>query len=224
MEFGSGRREDVQRGVLPRIENLVRAVAERASDNPLTLKDSLPVLEYVASRVPKAYLRLADLVLEVDEVDGSGGRADKAKEYIRRFLENAAPNERQAAWLRLADLCSATEDAMGEVHALSEAALLPTVTANDIGLIANRLNSRIRELKGNAIEDAWSVEFRVLLERVIETMARSLRRLSATDCSRLAWLYLNVGNGDRARDAAKAGIQRDPNNEHCKRLLERLGK
>ena len=224
MEFGSGRREDVQRGVLPRIENLVRAVAERASDNPLTLKDSLPVLEYVASRVPKAYLRLADLVLEVDEVDGSGGRADKAKEYIRRFLENAAPNERQAAWLRLADLCSATEDAMGEVHALSEAALLPTVTANDIGLIANRLNSRIRELKGNAIEDAWSVGFRVLLERVIETMARSLRRLSATDCSRLAWLYLNVGNGDRARDAAKAGIQRDPNNEHCKRLLERLGK
>lgn len=219
MEFGAGRREDVHRGVLPRIESLVRAVAVRASASPATLGESLPVLEYLAARVPRAYLRLADLVLEVDSSESS---TDRAKEYIRSFLENAALQEKEEAWLRLADLCHSSKDAVGEVHALSEAALLPTVTPEDIGVFANRLNNRIRELKGHSIEDAWSIEVRDLLERVIETMEKRLRALSATNCSRLAWLHLNIGNVDRALDVAKVGIQSDPNNEHCQNLIRKL--
>ena len=43
MEFGAGKQEDVERGVLPRIENLVRAVAIRASSNLETLEERLPV-------------------------------------------------------------------------------------------------------------------------------------------------------------------------------------
>ena len=220
MEFGAGRREDVRRGVLPRIETLMRTVAVRASARPSALEELLPVLEYLAARVPKAYLRLADLVLEVDGLEGS---TDAAKEYIRRFLENADMHERQEAWLRLADLCQGNEDTVGEVHALSEAALLPTVTVEQLGSLANRLNGRIRELKGRRIEDAWSTEVRALLERVIATMAKQETDLSATNCSRLAWLYLNVGSPDRARDIAKVGVQRDPKNEHCQKLLTKLG-
>ena len=131
--------------------------------------------------------------------------------------------QRQEVWVRLADLCHSTKDAVGEVHALSEAALLPTVTPEDIGEFANRLNNRIRELKGRHIEDAWSEEVRALLERVISAMEKRLGDLSATSCSRLAWLHLNVGNEDRARDVAKIGVQRDPSNEHCQNLMRRLG-
>ena len=50
MEFGAGRQDDVVQGVLPRIENLVRAVAIRASSNPTTLEERLPVLEYLATK------------------------------------------------------------------------------------------------------------------------------------------------------------------------------
>lgn len=220
MEFGAGKREDAQRGVLPRIESLVRAVAVRASTSTAALESSLPVLEYLASRVPRAYLRLADLVIEVDDSEGATGRA---KTYLRNFLETADPHEKQEVWLRLADLCHSTKDAIGEVHALSEAALMPTVTPDDIGILANRLNNRIRELKGRRIEDVWSGEVRALLERVIRAMENQLGRLSATSCSRLAWLHLNVGNEDRARDVAKIGSQRDPNNEHCQNLVRKLG-
>ena len=219
VEFGAGRRENVHRGVLPRIESLVRAIAVKASADPATLEVYLPVLEYLAARVPRAYLRLADLVLEVGDPERSAGRA---KEYIRSFLENAPPPEKQVAWLRLADLCRLSDDAMGEVHALSEAALLPTVNSEDIGVFANRLNGRIRELKGRSIEDAWSPEVRDLLERVIKAMEKHLGDLSATNCSRLAWLYLNIGNPDRALDVAKAGIHRDQNNEHCRNLIRKL--
>ena len=220
IEFGAGKREDVHRGVFPRIDSLVRAIAVRVSAGTATLEDSLPVLEYLSSRVPRAYLRLADLVLETDDSERA---AERAKTYLRSFIETADPHEKQDVWLRLADLCRSTGDSVGEVHALSEAALLPTANPEDVGDIANRLNNRIRELKGRRIEDAWSAEVRVLLGRVVAAMDKRISDLSATSCSRLAWLYLNVGNEDRAREVAGIGSRRDPNNEHCQNLLKRLG-
>ncbi len=221
MEFGAGRHEDVHRGVYPRIDRLVRAIAFKASAGAAAPEGYLPVLEFLASRVPKAYLRLADLALEVDRSERG---AERAKVYLRKFLETADPHERWDGWMRLADLCHRTSDAFGEVHALSEAALLPTAAPEDIGNIANRLNNRIRELKGQRIEDAWSPEIRVLLIHVIEAMEKRISALSATDCSRLAWLHLNVGNEARAREIAREGIRRDPSNEHCQNLVKRLGK
>lgn len=220
IEFGAGKREDVHRGVYPRIERLVRAIALKASTSARALEESLPVLEYLASRVPRAYLRLADLVIETDQ---SKPGADRAKTYLRSFLETAQPPEKRDVWLRLADLCRSTGDSVGEVHALSEAALLPTADSEDIADIANRLNNRIRELRGRRIEDAWSTEVRVLFGQVIEAIEKRINDLSATGCSRLAWLHLNVGNEDRAREVAQIGIRRNPINEHCLKLVRRLG-
>lgn len=220
MEFGAGKREDAQRGVLPRIDRFVRAVATRASEDPLALDRFVPILEYVASRVPKAYLPLAELVLEAM---GEEHAAERAKAYLRRFLETAPMHERFQGWQRLAELCHSTNDAFGEVHALSEAALLPAITAVQIGPLANQINNRIRELKGRRVDDAWSPEVRQLIERVANAMERHMHELSATDCSRLAWLFLNIQMEDRARDITKIGLQRDPNNEHCLNLVRRLG-
>ena len=217
MEFGAGKQADVERGVLPRIENLVRSVAVRASSNPTTLEERLPVLEYLATKTPKAYLRLADLVLEVDN-----NSTDRAKKYVRNYLESASIPDRQSAWLKLADLCHSSQDPVGEVHALSEAALLPTSDLDNLGSFANRLNNRIRDLKGRSIADAWSGEIRELLERVIEAMETRLKDLSATNCSRLAWLYLNIGNSQRALDVAKFGSEQEPGNEHCQNLILKL--
>jgi hypothetical protein len=220
MEFGAGKREDAKHGVLPRIDRLVRNVARRASEDPAALERFLPILEYVASRVPHAYLRLAELVIETQGVQRG---ADKAKSYLRRFLETAQTHEKRQAWLRLAVLCHSTNDAVGEVHALSETALLPTITAAEISSLANQINNRIRDLKGRRIEDAWSPEVRSLIERVAIAMERHIDELSATDCSRLAWLYLNIGREDRAREIARIGLERDPNNKHCSNLIGRLG-
>jgi len=218
IEFGAGKREDVHQGVYPRVERLVRSIAVNAKAG--ALEDSFPVLEYLASRVPKTYLILVDLVLETDP--SAEGHA-RAKTYLRRFLEKADPHEKRDAWWRLADLCRSSGDSVGEVHALGEAALLPTTDTEDIAEIANRLNNRIRELKGRRIEDAWSSELLSLLRRVVEGMEKRIDDLSATACSRLAWLHLNVQNDDRAREVVKIGIRRDPSNEHCQNLVRKLG-
>jgi len=219
MEFGAGKREDAHRGVLPRVYRLVGTVAARASENPAALEDFLPILDYLATRVPKAYLRLADLVLEIDP---AGEGEERAAKYLRRFLETAEAQEKMAVWFKLADLCHSADDAIGEVHALAEAALLPTVTPEEIGAVANRINNRIRDLKGRQVEEAWSPEVRLLIENVANEMERHAHAMSATDCSRLAWLYLNIGKTDRARIVARRGLERDPVNQHCLNLVQRL--
>ncbi len=219
LEFGAGKREDAHRGVLPRIDQLVKAAAARASDNPTVLEEFIPILEYLASRVPKVYLRLADLVLEVGDSEHARNRA---KVYLRSFIETADTQERMEVWLRIADLCHSTDDAMGEVHALGEAAILPTATPETIGGIANRINNKVRDLKERKVEASWSREVNQLIERVSNKMECHLSTLSATDCSRLAWLYLNIGQEERARIVAFRGINLEPNNEHCLKLVRRL--
>ena len=219
MEFGAGKREDSHRGVYPRIENLIRTVARRVSVNPRELANVLPILEYIANKYPRTYLRLADLVLEAgDSFDAS----ERAKAYLRSFLVEAEIGDRFEAWMRLARLCRVSDDPIGEIHALCEAALLPTVEQRARGELANHLNNRIRDLKKQRVDDAWSTEVRELLVRVAEVMERRLDSLSGTECSRLAWLYLNVNNPERALDVARVGIVAEPDNVHCQRLIERL--
>ena len=220
MEFGPGKRENAHQGVLPRIDNLVRAITSRARISPKELEKTIPILEYIASRFPKAYLRLTDLLLTVYDDNDS---KERAKHYMRNFLKNAEISERHQVWLDLADICHETDDITGEIHALCEAAFLPISSVEDIGKYANRINKHIRELKDRNEGNIRSGAIQELIEKFIQKMESHLDKLSATNCSRLAWLYRNVGNAERAQDVAMIGIQRDPANEYCKRILLSLG-
>ena len=216
MEFGAGKRGDAHRGVLPRIENLVRAITSRARTSPDELEKAIPILEYLASRFSKAYLRLIDLLLTVYDDNDS---KERAKNYMRNFLKNAEISEQLPTWLDLADICHTTDDITGEIHALCQAALLPVSSVKDIGEYANRINRRIRELKDHNAGNIPSGAIKELIEKFIQKMENYLDRLSATNCSRLAWLHLNIGNVERAQDVAMIGIQRDPTNEYCKKII-----
>ena len=220
MDFGAGKREDAHRGTMPRIERFIKAVAKRSSEKIEEFEELRPVLEFSAEKVPMAYLRLAELVVEL-EVEGY---LEKAKEYLRLFLANsgAAPDARKEAWERLVGICREDEDVLGEIHALTEIALLPGVDGEHVGNVASQLNGAIRRVKQQGRDDARSEQVRSYLERVAEVMEKRRSELSSTNCSRLAWLYLNIGNQDRALDVAKDGHGRDPANEHCQRLLQRL--
>ena len=218
-EIGVGKRADIHRGVMPRIERLIRVVADRASDAPSRVRELLPLLRFLAERIPAVYLRLTDLVTEVD--DSAASRAE-AKEFLRQYLQRTATNDHEYVWRRLADVCHADGDVRGEIHAWSEVALLSGIPIERIGVAANRLNILLRDLKDRRVEEAWSGEVRELLRPVIGRLEQRIGELTGDDCSRLAWLHLNVGNPDRARDVAKIGLQREPRNEHCQRLLRRL--
>ena len=219
MEFGPGRGKGTKQKILPRIENLYRSIASRAQTNPNLFEQYRPIMEFLAEEMPTAFLSLSDLAREVDD---SAHANDRAKGYLRRYLEMTSAPNKQKTWLKLAALCRASQDATEEIHALCEAALLSSSNAVELGHHANRLNNRIRELKSEDNQEAWSHEVHDLLHKVIAAMERQLSKLTATDCSRLAWLYLNVKNDDRARDLARLGVDRDPSNEFCQNLVERL--
>ena len=217
-EFGVGRQgshNDAKYGVFPRIENLIRAIARRVSEDDEKLELELPVLEFLASRVPKAYLRLAELV---EELDNTQQARQRAKGYVRRYLEDDHLLDRQEAWLRLADLCRDDQDVQGEMHALCELALLATPDQDALGRILNRLNRRLRELKDGNFEEARSSAVRALLERVCDKVYGLRASLTATSCSRLAWLCWNIQDVERAREVTAIGLKREPANEYCLNL------
>ena len=218
MEFRAGKKSDVNWGVLPRIEHLIEKVQSRVEQNKAELEKYVPILEYLASRFPEVYLKLMDLILEY-RVDGS---IDSAKIYLRKYLQHHEMPNRKDVWLKLASLCENSSDVNGEVHAYCEAALLSANNQDELGEIANCLNIRIKNLKEYGNEDIWSGEIQQLIDRVIEVMENKKKYLSATNCSRLAWLHLNIGNREQALDLARIGNQRNSHNVYCQRLLESL--
>ena len=176
IEFGPGRGTMAKQGILPRIVNLYKTVAYRAQRNPDLFEQYKPILEFLAQAVPIAFLRLSDLEWEFDDTTQA---KSQAKEYLRRYLEVAPESSKGAVWLTLAGRCRSSEDATGEIHALCEAALLSSSKAEDLGRYAHRLNGRIRELKAERIEEAWSPEVRDLLHRVIGKMENCLEEMDS---------------------------------------------
>ena len=219
MEFGAGSHESVRRGVLPRIETFVGHVAREAASNAEVLEQRLPILEHVALSVPRAYRLLAELVMEV----GGTNALDRAKEYTRRFLENCDGRSKKEGWRKLAKLCSIGGDAVGQIQALAQLATGPAASVEETGEAANQINFVISTLRSSQQWRDRSPEVLPLVREVVAVMDTQRNRLSATDCSRLGWLLVNIGENDRAREVVARGTQVDPNNEHCWNLRESLG-
>ena len=53
-------------------------------------------------------------------------------------------------------------------------------------------------------------------------MAGRLSEATATDCSRLAWLHLSLGDEEAARQIVREGLKKYRGNEYCRNLAERL--
>ena len=223
-ELGTPRRSDIQHGVYPRIEGLIRSCIEEVKLNRTKFNKLLPVLEFLAERVPQTYLRLADLAINLQ---GTNNGLYLSQQYTRRYLEMSDISDisgRHEAWIRLANLYKKSNDPSGEIHALCEAALLPILQPCDLGDFASRINARIFELNNIGAEDMSSEMVRQNLRNLAQYMERYLDKMSATDCSALAWLLINSGNSTRAHDIAQLGLTKDPQNHQCKSIMEELDK
>lgn len=73
------------------------------------------------------------------------------------------------------------------------------------------------------IIDRMSVVERGDLFKPIASLLESyIRVASATDLSRLAWLWLHAGNDERALEVAQIGLKREPDNRFCQSLVDKL--
>jgi hypothetical protein len=212
--FGPGQKSDLAHGIAPKVARLFRQVNAAIRLKPLTLDDYLPILEFVAQHHPPAWLEIANLHERTDRPD----RLERAKDALRRYLEAGPDVESQRfAWLRLAEICQDSEDWSGELHARVELCQIPDADFETITEAANRLNGLLVRQQFLDTE-----EKRVLVAKLARIMAARLAEADGKDHSRLAWLYLHLGDEVSAREITEAGLYKEPYNEHCQKLLARL--
>jgi len=212
--FGAAQQSGIQHGIRPRVRRLFRFVASQVDEDPTHLQKHTPMLEFIGRRYSEAWLMLADLQEEHDALES-------AKRSVRRYLEQK-PSGSGPAWTRLQNLCVKTEDWSGQAHALLETSELPEADLNTTSSCANTLNWLLHEGKLRLDTD----EKRVVMSRMVRLMEERIEESAADatgdDYSRLAWLYLHLGRRADAKSCATDGLQVDPQNEHCLRLLDRL--
>ena len=212
--LGAAQRTDIQRGVGPRLKAMFGQMAERLGRDREKLEEYLPIMEFVANRYPAAWL----LVARLFEESSIENRLDRAKEATRRYLELTPKAEDQlAAWKKLAEYCRRTEDWLGEIHALVAMVEIPNTTLEDISNAANRLNGLFVSHQF-LIED----ERNLLVARLAKVMEPHVGEFNATDCSRLAWLYLKLHLEDKARALVEKGLALEPFNEYCLKLRDKF--
>ncbi len=213
--FGAMQASDVRHGVGPRVTRFVKSLAELISREKTTLDKSVPMLEFVARAFPSAWLLIADLYEEI----GGVSAAEMATNAVERFLESTPQDNRQlVGWERKVLLCRRSGDLQGAVHCLLQICELPKVGLNAVSDAANTLNSII--LNADLKLD-WN-EKTAVANRVIAAMKGYISEVDATDCSRLAWLYMRVGDLECARRLTQQGLVLDPANEYCLRLAQRF--
>ena len=102
------------------------------------------------------------------------------------------------------------------VEAVTHLAQNPDFRFGEISEVANYFNLAGRETEVGS-------DLRQLLARQLaNAMASRIEEGNATDCSRLAWLFLQTGEQERASAVVECGLKIDPNNEHCLKLKSRL--
>jgi hypothetical protein len=216
LAFGAGQRVDIRHGVTPRIHRLFRSVAAKITSGNVSFDDLKPMLEFIARRYPVGWLHLADLARELKGSESIGD----VKVFLRKYLEKPdGPMSAVDAWKQLADVCHGSNDPVGELHALSELAAVPGVPLERVSNAANRVNAILGSWAAVALPEE---ERDVLVQSLARSLETHLALLDADGCSRLAWLYIRLGEDAKAMEIATAGLGRDGDNIHCQRIADKL--
>ena len=212
-EIGVTTRDNIKGGVKPRVEAFFRRVARRVEDGA-SLEDFRSTLEFIARGYKAAWLLLAEMELEqYATVD-----REKAAIYVRRFLEEGPTAEEAApAWQQLVSIYRLDGNAQGAASALIRLGEAMRPPLDQVSTVANMLNND-REL----VESTSPLERQALYLRLAKILQSFADEASATDLSRLAWLYLHADREEDALQWAEAGLGREPDNAHCQKLVWKL--
>jgi hypothetical protein len=213
--LGPSRRDDIHLGLARKLESFIGNISRRIEAGE-AYESFAPVLEAICRAYNPGWLLLARWHMEERTPDGYA----RAKEELRRFLENGPPNSEAAeAWRLLGYACYQTGDHLGEVHAFIERAQVSEVSFYDLSNTANKLNVFFSE-HGFEIEREQK---RDLATRLLSVLNARRTEATADDLSRMAWLANHSGQEGLARDFVAAGLSKDEENYHLIRLAQRFG-
>ena len=212
--FGTVQQNTMDCGFKPRIEKLIRNIhdkIDKANDDDLLLYT--PILEYIASKFPYTWLLLGDFFQDFN-------LTSKSIEAFNHYIEAGNKNDSTLikVWDRLAKAYRDNKEYEKEIHALVEKCQIKEISFFIISEAVNKVNLIFAYGDCNLNQD----ERKIISEKLIKIMENRINEGNANDCSRLAWLYLRLNNEKKAREIAEMGLSIDSENEHCRRIIERL--
>ncbi len=215
-EFGAIQSTDIQHGLQPRVVRMFQSISHKIQDGN-SLKEKLPILEFIAQKYPPAWLLLANLFEETDSIND----LDKTKKYIRAYLEiTKGFNEQQKAWKKLSEVCRRTDDWLGELNALIERICLEGAPYNILSSSIKRINSMFRQIPKTVHLD----DLATMIKPLIEKMLRQQSEADSFDCSNMAWLCVQTRQKQQAKEFVKIALEKNPDNHHCISLKKVLKK
>ncbi|MBK7906944.1 MAG: hypothetical protein IPJ78_10330 [Gemmatimonadetes bacterium] len=218
--FGAASRAESQAGVLPRIHRLLSALAREVAAGRSDLHAHRAMLSFIGSRAPASLPEIARLFVE----EGSASGRRIAIDYLRQFIESGDSSLSHAeVWQQIASLSRAAGDSVNELRALAELATARGADAQQVSRAAFAVTYLLTEARKEGRSLVDNDERRLLLTAISRSLESLLDDLNATDHSRLAWIYLSLGNEARARDVVALGVQLEPENSHCRSLAHKLG-
>jgi hypothetical protein len=212
--FGAVQPPDVNHGLAPRVHRLFASLSGDLEKGRLNLEEEAPTLELIARQYPPAWLLISKLWVESGKDSGSA----HTKAAVMRYLELTPPTapDQKAAWQAVAEISRTQKDWLGFVNAVVHIAELPGADLPTVSGAVNTFNSVNRELESDPEQK------RTFARRLVTAMEPKIADGDAVDCSRLGWLFLQLGNRNRACDIVQCGLKIDPNNDHCRNLENRL--
>lgn len=181
--------------------------AEEGEEDQLDVLES--ILESLAELWPRAWRWLADFRMARE------AETEAIQYSLRRAVEEM-PTEPEV-WQRRADYARSVGDEATWISSEIRAAELRPKDAGYLKRVAQDLNTYIAEHTA----EIPTVRRGVYLASVRELMEQVADELDATGLSRLAWLFLHENNQEKGYKYAAKGLEKDPHNEHCYRIVER---
>lgn len=218
-EFGASKDLDLKNSLLPRIERKFKAISRQIKskkseeEQKAYLATHLPTLEYLSRRYPYGWIMLSELYRDLDDKEGF---LSSLKNFLKE--KGISTDDKRLAWNDIAKVYREAGDWEGESQALSEICSIYDTEFQEVSDVANRMNNYFKDNKN------VDLEYKTLaIKRVAEVMERRIEEEGyATDFSRLAWLFLNIKETQKALSYAEQGLERDTDNLHCFKLVDRL--
>ena len=209
MEFGAGNARG-KATLEAHITKKVKALKDRIKSYD-DFAHELPSMEYLSSKYPPIWNDIAFFYNKF-------GVVEKEKECYRELLKvEREQQKRLDLWIRLRDLCCNNHDWEGESSALLEIVNMSCVPYDEISYAAYRVNKYYSD---NFANDDLSKNY--LIKTIIRKMEGRIKEANAVDCSRLAWLFLNMQDEPSALKYARMGLDIDSDNQHCRKLVNKL--
>jgi tetratricopeptide (TPR) repeat protein len=215
--FGDSQSSNINSGLQLWINRLFQSVNDSISENISTFDNYYPIIKFVASQYPEAWLYLASIYEENPVFEN---RLDKAKQAVQFFLESAKSVEKKRyAWQQMVIYNRRLDDWMGVTHAYVELSQLPNAKFDEISNSVNLMNSLLKDKL-----DIESDEKRILGTKLLEFMEKHVTTEgNGTDYSRMAWLARNIGLSVKAIEYIESGLKIDPENEYIQSIAKKFG-